>query len=358
MSHISKFKIRVEVLSPIHIGNGQELLKDVDFITAGQRTYVLNLDEYAQWAYDSQSSDAWMQNKPGHLLASRNDLATLGLHRYVMNGTPVNNRLRAYVKTVYGEPYIPGSTLKGLLRTLYVWGFYSVKGTYPDLDRLGKNRSWAAQGVEREVMGLNPNLDVFRAVRVSDSTPLDPKVLKVHSVNIYPTTQRSNRGVIVDVEAIPDGSMLTATLSLDMYGFGNAISELGWKGKRKTLAPETIAIFGKAFAEKRLEQEREFFHQHEDVKVVSSFYRSLEAIPLTENQFIAQIGWGTGWNSKTLNDLLMIDQRKFAWLVKTYKMTRFPETFNEKSSFPKSRQILQHGGRYVRPMGWILITVE
>jgi len=357
----SRYQLQIETLTPLHIGDGREFLLDVDFVRSDGATYVLNLDRFAAWAYERDSSTRWMAQKPGQILAGHhNDLEAARLYDYKLGGVPVNNRLRSFVKTVYAEPYLPGSSIKGMLRTIFIWGLYAARNRKPDLTRLSKNRSWAGQSVERDVMGLNPNLDLFRALHVSDSAPLGLEALRVRSVDIYPTGRGRAQGVVVDIESLREGSVASATLTLHHYGFGpQAADELGWKGKDRWLTPENLVMLGRALAEQRLHQEVEYFRAADEAKTVRSYYRQLVDVfnGLGENQFIAQIGWGGGWNSKTLNTLLTEDRRDFVRLVKDYRLTRFADRFTEETPFPKSRQLVRQQEIPVRPMGWVRMTV-
>jgi CRISPR-associated protein Csm5 len=362
MANSLRYGLTVETLTSLHIGDGREYLLNVDFVRSDNSTYVLNLDRFARWAYDQNSeSTSWMTLKPGEILAkNEGELETNHLYDYKLSGVPVNNRLRSFVKTVYAEPYLPGSSIKGMLRTIFIWGLYAARNRKPDLTRLSKNRSWAGQSVERDVMGANPNLDLFRALHVSDSSPLGLEALRVRSVDVYPTSRGRNQGVVVDIESLLEGRIAKSTLTLDQYGFGDlAADELGWKGKDRWLTAENLVMLGKAFAEQRLRQEVEYFRSAEDAKTVRGYYRQLvdSFNQLGENQFIAQIGWGTSWSSKTLNTLLTQDRRAFVRLVKDYRLTRFPDRFTEETPFPKSRQLVRQQEIPVRPMGWVKVTV-
>ncbi|MBZ0279421.1 MAG: type III-A CRISPR-associated RAMP protein Csm5 [Anaerolineae bacterium] len=356
-----EYQLQIEALTPIHIGDGRELTLNIDFVKWRGTTYILNLDRFAQWAYERDSSTQWMSQKPGDVLSGNlTEMETANLYDYQLPGEPTHNKLRSFVKTVYAEPYLPGSSIKGLLRTIFVWGLYAARNRKPDLSRLNRNRSWAAQTVERDVMGANPNVDLFRAVHISDSQPLGLEALRVRSVDIYPTArQTQGGGIVVDVEVLREGITAQAKFHLDEYGFKDAARELGWAGKANWLAPGNLVALGKAFAEIRLKQEMDYFRPGEDVKTVRGFYRQLIDTynQLGENQFIAQIGWGTGWNSKTFNTLLTEDRRNFVRLVRDYRMTRNSSSFDEETPFPKSRQLVRQQGIPVRPMGWVRVTV-
>jgi CRISPR-associated protein Csm5 len=358
----TSLSVTVETLSPVHIGNGSELLRGIDYVLHRGQTWVVDQDAILErnLTGDDYFDDRLLGVDIAQLLANLPDpYNDQTLFRYVMPDEPINRPIRAHVKDVYGRPYLPGSTLKGLLRTLFVWGEYAAYKRTPDLERLGKSRTFAAQPAERDVMGTNPNYDLFRALRVGDSQPVALDRLRVVPVSIFPTGNRESRGVVVDVEALGDGTVFTSQISIDEYGFENSAARqrLNWGDKRAQL--DRIARFGHVFAGRRLAEEIEYFQRGQETRTVTGFYNRLVRIheQLGEGQFLAQLGWGTGWNSKTLNDLLRQDKHRFAKIVREYRLTKFYRDFEPGDPFPKSRHLAQVGGALI-PSGWVVVTFK
>lgn len=349
------YDVTVEVLSPMHIGDGSELLREIDYVTQGGCTWVVDQNALLERTLGSgdRFDDALLGRPISELLQSE-DYTSGEVFRYRMPGVPTNRPLRSHIKDVYGRPYLPGSTLKGLLRTMFIWGCYASRRESPDLRYLGKSRSWAGQPVEREVMGGNPNEDLFRAVHVSDSEPVDLDRMRVASVSIYPTGKQDRVGVVVDVEAVREETVFTSRLSIEEYGFTNAEAarQLGWEGKRELL--DQLTRFGKVFSARRLAQEIKYYQDKQGPKAVLNFYSRLVQIheSLAKGQFLAQIGWGAGWNSKTLNDLITVDENRFASLVREYRLSRFSQRYSPGDLFPNSRHIA------LRPMGWVTVGLR
>ncbi len=354
-------QITVRVLSPVHIGDGHELLRDLDYVTTEQRTWVVNQDRlFDHILGDAEDFSDAMLGRPISELLAPQDYSNPELFRYVLAGTPVNRPIRSHIKTVEGRPYLPGSTLKGLLRTVFLWGAYHRRKQTPDLRKLGRSRSWAAQAIEREILGGNPNEDVFRAVHVTDSNSVDAKQLRVAPVSVYPTGKDGKVGVIIDTEALREETEFTARLSIEEYGFQESLTARlpKWGGLRREL--DRLPKTGRALAGQRLNEEITYFQAKGGPKQVLSFYAQLVKLHegLEKNQFLAQIGWGTGWNSKTLNDLLTGDPVRFAEIVRDYRLSRFSESFKPGYRFPASRHVFRWNDNPVRPMGWVLVTVD
>ena len=86
---------------------------------------------------------------------------------------------------------IPGSSIKGAIRTALLWGFiddddpeaqeafkHSVNYLKEQLQRR-PNQNWVGQGIERRVLGKDPNHDLMRAVQVSDTAPIPIEALEM-----------------------------------------------------------------------------------------------------------------------------------------------------------------------------------
>jgi CRISPR-associated protein Csm5 len=357
------FTVTVEILAPVHIGDGSELQRDIDYVVRRGRTLVIHQDLLLDRVLgDRVQFDNTLLGRPVselvEILEADGDDAQQVV-RYQMEGEPVNRPLRTHIKDVFGRPYLPGSTVKGLLRTIYLWGWFTAQKKTPDFQRLGKSRSWAGQPIERDIMGNNANSDLFRAVQVSDSAPTSLDRLRVTPVSIYPTAKDGSGGVVVDVEALRDGTVFELRLSIDEYGFRNdeAAQQLQWTSQRRNL--DRLAQFGRVLGGRRLAQEIGYYKEKGGPNSALSFYNRLvqRHEQLGEGQFLAQLGWGAGWNNKTLNDLLMADPDAFARLVQDYRLSRHSQQFQAGQRFPASRHLARRGD-YLLPVGWVLVTVS
>ena len=174
------YTINLTTLTPLHIGDGHELRQDFDFAIHGGRTYRLDEDEVLREKENQLVRDrAGRYPLPGKLL-TESDYGKSRFFRYILPGAPRSEkcdaRLKTFIKDAYDRPYIPGSSLKGAMRTALAWtGWVEVN---PKLDRsaVGRHRSWAGQPLEKKLFGPNPNHDLLRALQVSDlkgiKTPL------------------------------------------------------------------------------------------------------------------------------------------------------------------------------------------
>ncbi|GEM_PF-937132 len=374
-----KWMAHIELLSPLHIGTGTNLLEGVDWIQHDDYVYVADQNALLEAVFDRAGEEGRNDAAIATAIAGMtlNDLVKAGyltkedfapnnkkkspLFRYRLRGVPAMNQISEQIKDVYGQPYLPGSSLKGALRTVLAVGGATVRK--PRFDRLGRSRSWAAQPIERELFGRNPNYDLLRALQVSDSGPVSPDQLSLERANIYPTAgQRTQygrqRGLDLDVETLRLGTIFQVPVKIEGYLFGDqAERELKFGKRRGWLL--NLPKWGRTVAGQRIADEIEFFQQRADGRVVLGFYSRLAQTweGLGENEFLLQVGWGTGWLSKTFGKLLQEDARAFERIVKDYRLT-MESGRKVGDSFPRSRHLVRVGEHPAVPLGWIKVRLE
>jgi CRISPR-associated protein Csm5 len=368
----TRIEVSVELLSPLHIGNGQELLLDYDLVPKGGYTYRVDenaLFEHALLAAEAEGAAAVNRILAGRPAAELLDPGDLNhdspLFRYVMPGTPFTKtagaKIQEQIKDAYDRLYLPGSTLKGALRTLLAWGLYVHHKRQPDLGRLKRSRSWASQPLEQDLFGRTPNYDWLRALHVEDTQALPARGnLALRTVRVYPTETSDSPGLNVDAEVVERGTEFRTAFTVDEYGFGlEVIQKLGWEGKRPWF--DRLPAVAKEHARQRLMVEAEYYQKRHGPRGAMRFYDRLIDTwsKLAKNEMIVQIGWGAGWESKTLGSgLLRTDDRAFERLLDDYNMTK-EENRQPGDPFPKSRHLVLDGqGQPSQPVGWVLLRFE
>lgn len=370
--------VTVETLSPLHIGNGNRLLLGYDLVTHPDhrpdrpelnRTFRIHEDhlfetrlQAAESAGDKAALDRLMQGLPADQLLERSDFQPpYRCFRYIMPGAPSASSkgagVQEQIKNAYDRPYLPGSTLKGALRSILFWASYTDRHKKPDLDALRFSRSWAAQDLERDFFGRDPNHDWLRALHVEDSAPLEPPKLRLQQVRVYSARTPGAPGAPVDVEAAPMRVAFSSRIRLDEYFLHADIArKLGWPSPRDWFT--RLAEWGCARANQRIAREQRFFAGR--LPVLAKFYEGLAAQlgALAENEFFAQIGWGAGWESKTLgSELLATDKVAFENVLDRFRMTRGRRQAGD--AFPVSRVVaLDDTAQPYAPLGWVKVRLE
>src|SRR5262249_19520957 len=153
------------------------LLRGYDYVTYGGKTWIIDPDAMLEFFQKPDGSfDERILGRPAAELLTAQDFDPSNsqkLFRYILPGQPRAQGegavLREQYKDAFDRPYIPGSSLKGALRTVLAWHGFQQRKLIFDVDNLGGNPNWAAQSIERKLFGADPNHDLLRALQVADS---------------------------------------------------------------------------------------------------------------------------------------------------------------------------------------------
>ncbi len=404
----TRYRLTVEALSPVHIGTGRELVRDIDYTVRDGKTWVVNEEALlVELPVDpsGQFNNALLGRPLSELLRPEDYYEDNPVFLYVLRGQPANRPLREQIKDVWGNAYLPGSSVKGMLRTLilwdqsrqppisvtegpvwsqrdhqrvpgsgYVWSQASTGARRQRQGELSRNQKQAAQELERAVFAPGaresrqaPNLDVMRALQVADSPrPIGEGAhLAVVPTRVYPTGKgdHGESGIEVAVEAIMPGVTFELAISIEEYGFGNreARGRLGWNGNMRRWF-EALPGIGQEHARQRLIHEVGFHKSLGGPRETLRFYKDLTDTwqELGQAEWLAQLGWGATWDSKTLGEVLR-QQPVFDDLVNYYGLKgrsgrRRPHEAGQ--PFPATRNLALRRGEPAIPMGWIKCRLE
>ena len=361
------YNVAITTLSPIHIGDGNVLRQGLDFAIKQGRTYRLNVDTILE------DFEAKLQPVKGHYpspgsLLSDTDLENSKYIRYILRGVPRSGKtyaeLRSFINNFFDRPYLPGSSIKGALRTALAWnGWFEIQ---PKLDRaaVGPRSKFAALPLERKIFGPNPNHDLLRAMHVGDFYgPQEPggNLLVVNANVVTPGKLQAP----VELEALPGQVEFKGQIYIDESLFSKeAERELRFTN-RKTWFDE-IPIRIQRFEKSRLVKLQSWFEDLDESVIpgatkVASFYSQMANVNLGPNQALLQVGWGGGWDSKTFGEHLQSDEGLFERMIIDFRMDKAGRRSNRQPGdpFPKSRRaavtIRNRIDRLAGPFGWLLL---
>jgi CRISPR type III-A-associated RAMP protein Csm5 len=468
-----RYRLTVKLLSPLHINSGEGDLRATtgDYVVREGEVWRLDQGRLAEVLDDEQIQELATGASLPTLVAQLTDEQ---LEQVVSYRRPapadLADRILPHIKVADGRPYLPGSSLKGFLRTALVWalaagdkaiqaqvaaGLEMVRHVEKLADALwaqikagadltrreirvaalrtilevpsGKEawydrvfrdrfelgdrklgqlgRSWdrrrlrqnlwfqgraqamhAADHLTALTLGPNPNEDYLRTLSVGDGHgTLNDLVLC--PVEIWATTgsqftECKDLGRAA-VEVLRPGTCLVARARLDRHlvdippesvrakrsqvaaGFRQRHKQVGARAKalHDGSADNPLADWcavGNAFVLALIEHERSFCERYRCPEL-ADFYQGLaaEANSLTDNECLAQVGWGTGWSAKTigllLGDGIPIDP------LDVRQCFRLGESRSKRGTyaaeFPKTRRLAWHDGKGY-PLGWIKLRWE
>ncbi len=364
------YRLEVSTVSPLHIGSGETLLRNYDFVTAGKQTWRLNTE--AIWAeeYDrTAGAEARLNERlavpPGQLV--RGDELHTGSKfvRYALSGTTTVDQVREQIKTVDDECYLPGSSLKGALRTA-VMAYAIRSGQFQlKIEQLGERREWAGQNWEREVFGSDPTHDLMRAMIIGDSKtlPASPSPLILLNAQVF-TGGGDKPGSPVVVEAIQPDVTFELTLKVDEFVFSPPAGRLKLSDRRAWLESATLAEAVNAYSFERMRREATFAGER-GLTRLEQFYNELLRLKPRLGQMLMQIGWGAGWTGKTV--VLSLPKAMQDTIRQRFKLGRPPSADRDwkpilSKSFPKSRRLRARRQEMEIvadvPLGWVLVELK
>ncbi len=270
-----------------------------------------------------------------------------------MNGNPV----RAFVRDPFGVPYLPGSSVKGCLRTAVA--FYLASAGSKALDSfLNKRyektprREWAFGDMGKRIFGESVIEDVFKALIVRDSAPVTgPQAMAMSHVKVMNTVHDGFKEKPLPLYAeclMPAAGTIEVPFYVDLHrlkkdeALGKAA---GGKTAELLRDPAKFEAALRGFSQALLELEMKFYH--------------VRNVPDKEGQFrewrrdggiYLNLGFGTGWNAKTVG-LAMSDEQ--------YDRTR--DLFRlgrEGMPFPKTRKWAAMPDNSYQPMGWVRVDIR
>lgn len=309
---------KIECLTPVHIGSGEEFVRGIDFFSTEGFTEVLDpaLVLKAFGAFEGFAENIMRGGaRIGEFLKGRGaGVAACRLYR--VPGTIEAQKLRVAIRTGDGRPIIPGSSIKGALRTLLLtaWatdgGPHSGKRPGPVIDALwkaGYGPRTSAQQLEEAVFhfsreGLranDPRTDLLRTLAVSDAM-FAPASLQVVSAVAAGTM----RNTLTAAEALGrDACALTALRAGD--GFLDA--RLPFAHQLPDL--RTLAGWSHQHARYLLDGDLVYFKSRNQEAMAQRLEDLLaEVAHSSANAIILRLGWGTGWRTMT-GDILNADER-------------------------------------------------
>jgi len=353
----------------LHIGTGRELLQDYDYAVFGKKTWVINQAALLD-AKSPNLDPAWAARlavtPPADLLEDADFAPGQPWVRYVIGGTPRSLgegiQVLEQFKNVFDQPYLPGSSLKGALRTLVGWQAWKDMEMSPDASRLKDNPKFAASNLEAEIFGRNPNNDSLRALQVSDSEPVGTEHLMLLNARVLNPGGKLSAPVVM--EAVRPDVTFCASLKLDSALFSGWARRYGLQLNHESLLTKLPEI-ASAHAREQIEQELDWLGPVRGTGNLRSAYETFRKATLEPGQFLLRLGWGTGWDDKTFGDNLKDDDDFMEYIIHHYRMSKGKREAGD--LFPRSRRAAvsitrgADGGLVetpATPLGWVLVEMK
>ena len=374
-------KYELKTITPVHIGTG-ERLSQIDGFYDNGRWHRIDIDAVLAASPESELNRLTIAMGQRGFQWQKYLPTDQPFARYVLPcpEEPQETEIREAIKNAFSRPMIPGSSIKGAIRTALLWDLisgdnqeaqeafeYSVNDLKAQLQRR-PNRSWAGQRIERRVLGKDPNYDLMRAAQVSDTAPLSIEALELGlawTVTLNRDEQlvqkrEGNREYKTFVEQIQAEQTLEFSIKIDKSLFHQREkSELGYSERQERVLCEELAGACNWVAEGLANDESNFFHAYH-LDEIDNFYDALlkRIKNLPDGAFVLPIGWGTGYRAKTVTELLTEGDNDLMMNLRQHYQLGGSRSRRDyyHSEFPKTRRVLYDGERPKSPLGWVQIV--
>ncbi len=386
---MSIYRLQVEILTPLHIGTGEELRHRFEYVVHQNKTWRLDVDRilesrYEEWQKLTQRAGKMVT--PAQLLREMDFQQHPEFFRYVLAGTPRSEKtyaaLRECIKDPWDRPYLPGSSLKGAIRTALAWagweevGISLKEGMFQEWhhgEKRWRPRKHVGDRLERLLFEprasaknphrRSPHLDLLRALQISDLHGPQKAGERLAVLNAQVVT-RDGLQAPIPLEAVV-GATFEGTLKVDDYLFSRHAQKLGFRDRQHWLTAEFLPRL-RRYSQARMEAlaDRFAFYARHNIPGAAdlvTFYQRLLTMRLPDNAVFLTVGWGTGWDGKTFWTHLQRDQELFENLVRQYRLQRRPKGAPLRKPgdvFPSSRRVVVRAGKIAAPFGWVVIMLE
>jgi len=288
---------------------------------------------------------------------------------------PSSSSIKTCVKDKFLVPYVPGSSIKGFIRTALLYDFLDTiktadKGRFVKLvnESIGsaKNNKKADDKIIAETISAlakeneeQSYWDILKAIKISDAYAKDKSVSKI--VKGYNVRVFQSHPISISVEGIKDTVEFNFDVEIDYFMVEQLKEQLKEELKKgrehntdeiilsyldkigaKFQLNNLLAIC-KKFSSKIIEKEK-IYASSNRFNEISKFYNTIENSPN-----LIRVGYGSGLLSTTIYLLLEPEQ------LENVK-ERFFRHSRERNEFPKTRRyIVDNEKTPYLPFGWCSI---
>ena len=384
MSVFERKRLKLIVKSPIHIGSVEQKITRFDFIHHGQYVYPISVDRLSVFLHKKNLITSYVTavEREGSRFNLADFLRSKGVQIKTEDLEMLSNKrkirvladisriqeFRPFIRDGFGVPYIPGTSIKGVIRTALLYNvlknFKENKRDYfkreveerisNDIETEMKkeprrrnrreffkwaNEKWLEGFVLRD-KSRSPNTDWLKMLHISDAysvgsieTVLIPANILKRENNEWAYKMENNvNKTTIWVECIPENTIY----EFDVLWDKKLLEEFKRENRAVHLPESLDGILGqvRSWAKDVFEFEKNFSTTHN----LKSWYES------SPSNF--RIGFGSGMTSTTMIILFDADLRK--------KIRNFAGLDRGGEVAPKSRRIWLKNSKPI-PFGWALL---
>ena len=375
------FRINIETLTPVHVGSGRKLMANSEFIIrpvrskeTGEAIKKIGIidEEKVLNIIGSDRIDEWINviDKNGDLINLLKDAkADVGIKDFALRTILLEKKEQGSENFLKEQlftsnmPLIPGSSLKGSIRTAILNNILKKRETpFPDTIFTDRRNNLNDENIQHEIFGKDPNNDIFRFIQIGDIhfTKSKTVALNLLNLNIRHKGAEHDSSKSVLTECIPANEKASCRIKLALNHAGMARIKAGID--KNHLVPENLAqLFNiiNSHTLNLIDQEIDIWEDYSDSPDVENYIKELEWLKtniseLTEKSCIIRLGHGSGWRFMTG---AWPESEKLVTAEMQEKIINAARPRNHQYSeyiFPKSRRMDEQG----ELLGFIKLSAE
>lgn len=358
--------IKIETLTAVHIGTGNILQKDCDFVyqkVVGKNSIGIIDPAKILKLIGQAKIDAWSvaidkgrdtvdfvrQYSPKSEIR---DYTSRQIVSY-LSGAP--RQIKEFIHDGLNRPYIPGSSIKGAIRTAVLSSI--IKGMKDSDTKIRNNANKVtAKAMENTLFGHDPQSDVFRCLQVGDALFDRNSTAAYNMVNINERTSQPywDKSKQMATEVLPDGDEAMFKMKIvkkEGLPLRPELSSL--PNLMSTVNEHTIDLLNseiKIWQAKDVDSESEakvedYVKQLEDMREEAEECQGKKTCVL-------RVGHGSGWRFITGAWTERLADQEFMDIEEVARPRNY---LYHDYMFPKSRRVDE---TYSEPLGFVKLTLE
>lgn len=365
-NYSNKKILKIKTLSPLNIGNG-DIYTNLDYYIEGRKAKIIDIERMMENLEDIDKINQMQKLIKSNMGNNKLEISVkelyegIGLYpdEYIVKEIDCKIKENASVQVAKfinqnGNYYVPGSSIKGAIRTAYIFDYYDKN--FDKLVKILGNNSIDDNKKGNEIVKRaigNIQNDFFKYLLITDSNIIGPENFEFVNTIRYNTkdakTGKKSNTIPEPKETLKKGSEFEMELTIKK-DFPKDFEEI------KNMCNK----FSKTIAE--FETKNKYLPE-ETLK----FYNNLlDSIKNDNNSFYLALGSGSGYLSKTIYLLLWKNDRGntigyLKTIKKIFERERNPNLRKSWKSarhyldFPRTRTI---DVNKKIPLGWVKITTK
>lgn len=328
------YKIKAEILTPVHIGDGTEL-EPLEYVIK-DKFYKVNMEEWLSTLSGEKAEE--FKKLTGKDYAQKTTL--VALRKFVRNNidtgkytewavdasnavqkryedrfdSPENQLpMSPFIRTG-SKPFLPGSSIKGALRTAYL---NCLKRSGQSLNEKGRadlveGELLKANSVKRDRVVFDIEKDPFRAIKIKDAFLPEGATFFGEAINYNKKDGRINPTNIQILSEVTYGSLIGKPVSVELeisldkkvlFNRESGIDALHEKVDIQSLLKACDNFYRDALNEEK----NKFLSGVSNGDVISKVYQQI--LDHAIGGYLFRLGWGSGLISMTISEDLRTERK-------------------------------------------------